>query len=240
MARRRTRNLRYGFVALFISTVLWGMAHGSSSVERGYDVPIAFDELADDLVITAQSVDEINIRVLGSRASLRNLSPSKLEYAINVSGVKPGVAEYEVDVSRLVMPRGARIVSRSPSDVNVKFERRGRKSVRIRPDLEGDPAEGFVIGEVDVDPPRVWLVGARSDVLRLSEVVTETIDVRGEDAPLERGVRLSLGSGHIWMEENQPVTVRISIEAVEPPEVPGEGEGEGEGRGGSPEAGSTG
>ncbi len=236
MARRRTRNLRYGFFALFISTVLWGMAHGSSSVERGYDVPIAFDELADDLVITAQSVDEINIRVLGSRASLRNLSPSKLEYAINVSGVKPGVAEYEVDVSRLVMPRGARIVSRSPSDVNVKFERRGRKSVRIRPDLEGDPAEGFVMGEVEVDPPRVWLVGARSDVLRLSEVVTETIDVSGEDAPLEREVRLSLGSGHIWMEENQPVTVRIPIEAVELPEVPGEAEGEG----GSPEAGSTG
>ncbi len=236
MARRRTRNLRYGFFALFISTVLWGMAHGSSSVERGYDVPIAFDELADDLVITAQSVDEINIRVLGSRASLRNLSPSKLVYAINVSGVKPGVAEYEVDVSRLVMPRGARIVSRSPARVNVKLERRGRKSVRIRPDLEGDPAEGFVMGEVEVDPPRVWLVGARSDVLRLSEVVTETIDVSGADAPVEREVRLSLGNGHVWMEENQPVTVRIPIEAAEPLEVPGEGEDPA----GSPEAGSTG
>jgi hypothetical protein len=148
MARRRTRNLRYGFLALVISMVLWGMAHGSSSVERGYDVPIAFDELADDLVITDQSVDEINVRVLGSRASLRNLSPSKLEYVINVSGVKPGVAVYEVDVSRLVMPRGARIVSRSPARINAKFERRGRKSVRIRPDLEGEPAEGFAMGAV--------------------------------------------------------------------------------------------
>ena len=87
MARRRTRNLRYGLLALVISTVLWAMAHGSASVERGYDVPIAFAELADDLVITAQSVDEINIRVLGSPASLRNLSPSKLEYKVNVSGV---------------------------------------------------------------------------------------------------------------------------------------------------------
>ena len=236
MARRRTRNLRYGLLALVISTVLWAMAHGSASVERGYDVPIAFADLADDLVITAQSVDEINIRVLGSPASLRNLSPSKLEYKVNVSGVKPGVAEYEVDVSRVSMPRGARIVSRSPARVNVKFERRGRKSVRIRPDLEGDPAEGFVMGEVEVDPPRVWLVGARSDVLRLSEVVTETIDVSGVDVPVEREVSLSLGNGHVWMEENQPVTVRIPIEAVELPEVPGEAEGEG----GSPEAGSTG
>jgi YbbR domain-containing protein len=220
MARRRIRNLRYGLLALVISTVLWGMAHGSSSVERGYDVPIAFDELADDLVITAQSVDEINVRVLGSRASLRNLSPTKLEYAINVSGVKPGVAEYEVDVSRLVMPRGARIVSRSPARVNVKFERRGRKSVRIRPDLEGQPAEGFVMGAVEVDPSRVWLVGARSEVLRLSEVVTETIDVSGVEAPVEREVRLSLGNGHVWLEENQPVTVRIPIDAVQLPEVP--------------------
>ncbi len=65
-----------------------------------------------------------------------------------------------------------------------------------------------------------------------------TIDVSGVDAPVEREVRLSLGNGHVWMEENQPVTVRIPIEAVELPEVPGEEEGEGQG--GSPEAGSTG
>ena len=219
MARRRKKNLRYAVLAIVISLILWSIAHGSSSVERGYDIPVVFHDLPDTLVITDQSDEEINIRVLGSRVDLRNLSPRKMEYVVDVSGAKAGSTLHEVDVSRLDMPRGVRIVSRSPAQLDVRFEPRGRRIVRIRPDLEGEPAEGFVLTSVELEPPRVWLTGARSRVIRLSEVVTETIDVSGLEAPLERQVKLSLGSDHVWMEEDTPVTVRIGIEPVEPSKV---------------------
>ena len=210
---RRSSNFRPGlaFLALALSFALWGMAHGSSSIERGFDVPVVFQGLPDDLVKTEQSADVVNIRVLGSRAALRNLSPGSLEYVIGVAGSKPGPAVYEVDTTGIELPRGARIVSRSPASLEVTFELKGRRSVAVRPDVEGEPAEGFLVGEVSIDPPRVWLAGARSDVLRLSEVVTEPIDVSGLEAPVEREVRLALGGGHIWMEKNEPVSVRIQI-----------------------------
>ena len=223
MARRRKKNLRYAVLAIVISLILWSIAHGSSSVERGYDVPLVFQDLPDTLVITNQSDEEINIRVLGSRVALRNLSPRKMEYVVDVSGAKVGRTLHEVDVSRLDIPRGVRIVSRSPAQIDVRFEARGRRIVRVRPDLEGEPAEGFELTSVELDPPRVWLTGARSRVTRLSEVVTETLDVSGLEAPVEREVKLSLGSDHVWMEEDEPVTVRIGIERVEPPEGGAEG-----------------
>ena len=106
-------------------------------------------------------------------------------------------------------------MSRSPATLEVEFERRGRRAVRIRADIEGEPAPGFLMGEVGVDPPRVWLTGARSEVMRLTEVVTETIELAGAQASIDRQVRLSLGGGHVWMEENRPVRVRIPIEPVE-------------------------
>ncbi len=208
------KNIWYGLVALAIATILWGMAHGTSFIERGVDVPVVFTGIPDHLVITDQSNDVVNVRVLGSRAALRNLSPTKMEYRVDVSGGRPGVADYEVDISRINLPRGARIVSRSPSRLEVKFERRGKKAVKIRADLEGAPAEGFELKEVVVEPPRVWLVGARGDVLRLNEVVTETIDITDIDQSEVREVRLSLGNGHVWMEEQRPVAVRIEIEPV--------------------------
>jgi YbbR domain-containing protein len=90
--------------------------------------------------------------------------------------------------------------------------------VKIRADVEGEPAEGFLLAEVTVDPPRVWLVGARSSVLRLSEVVTETVDVSGLAESVERDARLSLGSAHVWMETPAPVKVRIRVEPEVPPE----------------------
>jgi len=215
MARRRKKNLRYAVLAIVTSLMLWSIAHGSSSVERGYDIPVVFHDLPDTLVITDQSDEDINIRVMGSRVALRNLSPRKMEYVVDVSGAKPGRTVHEVDVSRLDLPRGVRIVSRSPAQIDVRFEARGRRIVRVRPDLEGEPAQGFALTSVEVEPPRVWLTGARSRVARLSEVVTETIDVSGLEAPLERQVSLSLGSDHVWMEEAKPVTVRIGIEPVQ-------------------------
>jgi len=215
MARRGTRNVRMGLLALVIASILWGIAHGSSSVERGLDIPVSFHDLPDDLVITGQSTDQVNIRVRGSRAALRNLSPAKLDYVVDVGGAKPGLAAYEVDVSRFDLPRGANVVSRSPATLEVEFERRGRRAVRIRADIEGEPAPGFLMGEVGVDPPRVWLTGARSEVMRLTEVVTETIELAWAHQSIDREVRLSLGGGHVWMEENHPVRVKIPIEPVE-------------------------
>lgn len=210
-----------------IAMVLWGMAHGTSSIERSVDIPVVFDGVPDSLVITGQSVDEVNVRVRGSRAALRNVSPTKLEYRIDISGAKPGPAIYEVDASHVDqdLPRGARVVSRSPASIEVNLEIRGRKSLQVRPDLEGEPAEGFAVAHVEIDPPRVWVTGARSHVLRLSEVVTETIELSGAEESIEREVRLSLGD-LVWREEDGGVIVRIQVEPLPESEVGEDADGE--------------
>ncbi|MFQ5416861.1 MAG: YbbR-like domain-containing protein [Myxococcota bacterium] len=220
MARRRERrgNFRYGLLAMVIAMVLWGIAHGSSRIEQNVDIPVAFYGLPDDIVITQQSEVAINVRVQGSRAALRNVSPTTMEYPVEVEGAKPGPAVYEVEVSHIEKPRGVRIVSRSPSRIELSFEAKGRKNVRIQADIEGDPPVGYLLGEVVVEPERVWLAGARSQVLRVTEVMTETIDVSELTEPLEKKVRLSIGSALVWMEESQPITVKVAVEPIPTPE----------------------
>lgn len=197
-----------------IAMVLWGMAHGTSSIERSVDIPVIFDRVPDDLVITGHSANAVNIRIQGSRAALRNVSSTKLEYRIDISGALPGPAVYEVETSSVdeELPRGARIVSRSPSSIEIDLEQKGRKSLRIRADVEGEPAEGYRISGVEVEPSHVWVTGARSDVLRLSEVVTEPVAVAGATEPVERSVRLSLASDNVWREKDGEVIVRVRVE----------------------------
>jgi YbbR domain-containing protein len=190
------------------------MSHGSSRIDRGFDIPVAFVGMPEELVITRKSTEEINIRVLGQRAALRDLAAKDLEYEVNLEGAKPGKAVYLVDETTLVLPQGAQILSRSPATIELEFERRGRKSVRITADIVGEPAAGFVFTEVEIDPPRVWLEGVRSKVLRLTEVMTETIEVAGLSESLEREVRLSLGMEHVWVEEDKPVTLRIQVDPI--------------------------
>lgn len=227
---RRFLDIRPGVLvlALAIAGFLWGIAQGGSSVEQGFDIPVELHRLKESLVVIDQSVDEINVRVRGSRAALRNVSPDKFKYPIDVSGGKPGVAVYGVDVDRIDLPVGAKFVSHSPSRVQVRFEKRGRKAVSVRADLEGDPAAGFHLAGVAVEPPKVWLAGARSQVMRLDEVVTESINITGIKADEEREARLYLGGGTVWMEDNKPVVVRIRVEADLVPEPEEESLAEGE------------
>ncbi len=204
----------YAVLALIISTVLWVFSHGSSKIERGYDIPVVFHGVPEDLVIVEQSAAVVNIRVLGPPAAHRDISPSKMEYGLSLEGAKRGPAVFEVDVTLLEMPPRARILSRSPNRIELKFEDRSRKSVRISADVAGVPAAGFVMAGFEVVPPRVWLSGARRDVLRLREVVTERVDVEGAIESLEREVRLSLGGGHVWVDQDEPIKVRVQIDPV--------------------------
>jgi len=187
--------VRYMFMALAIAMVLWAIAHGERDSEQNFDIPVALHGLPDDVVVTEQSESEINIRVQGSRAALRNVSPTTMEYPVAVEGAKPGPGIYDVEASYIDAPRGVKVVSRSPARIAVKFEPRGRKNVRIRPDIEGEVSEGFLLGDIAVEPERVWLTGARSDVLRLTEALTETVDITGLAKPIEKDVRLALGGG---------------------------------------------
>lgn len=217
---RRFGNLGYKLLAVAMAVFLWVVARGTASVERGFDIPVVLQDVPEDLVLVSLGADVVNVRVLGTRAALRNFDPEQLEYAIDASSSKPGQASFEVDLSRFDLPRGTRIVSRSPSQIELAFERRIAKTLKVRPDVEGNPAEGYRIADVDVDPPRVRITGARSEVLRLSEVATETIDVGGATGTLEREVRVSAGPGHVWAESPRVVKVKIEIEAEPPPAPP--------------------
>jgi len=213
-------NLGYKALAVVIALFLWVVARGSSSVERGFDIPVVLDGVPDELVVVDRGADVVNVRLLGTRAALRNFDPERLEYPLEISEAKAGQADFEVDLSRFDLPRGARVVSRSPSRIELTFEKRAGKTVKVKPDVEGTPADGYKLGRVSVAPPRVRITGARSEVLRLSEVATETIDVAGATELVEREVRVAPGAGHVWADSPKTVKVTVEVEAERTPLAP--------------------
>lgn len=217
---RRFASVRPGLLvlALAIAIFLWGIASGTSNAERGFDIPVVLDRLPDSMVVTDQSSDAVNVRVMGSRAVLRSIAPEKFKYEIDVSGGKPGVAIYDIELTKIDLPRGASFVAHSPSRVQVRFEKKGRKAVPVRPELEGTPAAGFRLTEVKVDPPEVSLIGAWSQVMRLNDVATDAIDLTGINAETTREVRISPQRGNVRVEGDRPVIVRLMIEPEALPE----------------------
>lgn len=210
----RFENLRPGalVLALAISVFIWAVAQGTSSVQQSFEVEVELVGVEDTLVVTEQSADSINVRLRGSRAALRNFSVDQLKYRVDARGGKPGVAVYEVDVESIPHPTGTSFVGYAPSQLEVRFEKRGHKTVPVRAETEGTPAPGFHLAGVVLVPDEIRLEGARSQVLRMKEVLTEKIDVAGLTADAQREVRLVLSGGSVWPEKDVPIRALIRIE----------------------------
>jgi YbbR domain-containing protein len=223
---RSSSNFRPGvlILALVIAVFLWVVAQGSTSIRYSFDIPVEIHGVQDDLVVTSQSSNDINVGVTGTRAALRNLDESRMKYEIDVSNAKAGVAEFEVELAQIALPRRAKFAGHSPSHIQVRLERQSRKEVAVQADVQGEPAPGFELTEVRVIPDRVWLAGARSQVVRLAEIQTEPIDVANLTASVEKQVRLLLGGGAVWMEDEKPVTIQLVVDPIPEPEDGVDGE----------------
>jgi YbbR domain-containing protein len=216
-------NLLYKVVALLIACVLWAAAQGVTDAEQSFDIPVQVDNVPENLVVVEESAHEINLRVIGSRAALRQVAKNLQHYPVSLEGAKPGEARLPVSREQITMPRGARIAARSPSTLVYTLETVAAKTVPVRPDLVGELPAGLRIAKVSVEPKEVALAGARSALRNLREVMTDRIDLADlrESTTLESPV--ALGYPHVWRKDpdGAPIRVRVEIEPAPAATTPG-------------------
>lgn len=87
------------------------------------------------------------------------------------------------------------------------------RAVRLVADVRGQPATGYVIERVLIDPAAVQLVGPRSTIERRETVATEPVDVSGRRSTLARTVAVALPDGvRLVRDARALVTVEIRAE----------------------------
>ncbi len=209
-------NFRYKLLSLVIAAFIWFIAQGQTDIEKSFQIPVVLEGLSEELVATELSADVVNIRVRGSRAALDNIETKTFEYVLPGEGAQSGPADFRVDLVGLErkLPRGSTILSHSPSNIEARFEPRAQRRVRVQPAVAGDPANGYQISSIVVEPSVVQIEGARSEVLRLTEVVTETVDVSGLDADLSREVGVSTTVDHVWVLDSGPIELSVTVDAI--------------------------
>ena len=209
-------NLLYKVVSILIACVLWAAAQGVTDVEQSLDVPVAVEKVPDNLVVVEESAHEINLRLFGSRAALRQAAKLLQHYTVSLEGSKPGEARLSVNKEQISLPRGARIAARSPSTLVYTLETVVTKSVPVRADLAGELPRGYKLVRVSVEPKEIAIVGAKSSVRNIREVVTDRIELARlrETSALESSV--ALGYPHVWRKDPDAGPIRVNVE-IEPP-----------------------
>lgn len=215
-------NFRYKLLSLVISAFIWFSVQGAKEdYVATFEIPVVLEGIPGELVATQLSADTVNLRIKGSRTALNILGKKPLEFALEAGSAKQGEAEFRVNLLPLErdLPQGAQVESHSPANISVNFDKRTSRRVRVRAELTGAPASGFQVASILVDPPLVAIEGADAEILRIQEVLTETVNVDGLESSITREVGVFADGDNVWVRDPKPVRVKVAIEEAPPEEV---------------------
>ncbi|PLX84799.1 MAG: YbbR domain pair protein [Desulfuromonas sp.] len=198
-------------VSLAFAIVLWFFVMGERRLEVAYIVPIEYRGLAQELMIANEVPSSVDVRISGPRALLMNLSSSDISIAVDLRALSAGVTSFKRLEESLNIPTGLKVTRVSPSYVDVKLERIREKQVPVVVSLTGVPSEGIMVDTFKVNPQKVPVSGAESELKAVSEVSTEGVDLTGVRESFSQTVALSYIGKYTGLKEAKTVEVQVFL-----------------------------
>ncbi len=209
-----TANLAYKALALAFALMMWVWVQSEQVVEDRARVRLEW-KLPDGLMLVEPPLETATVTVEGVQAFVRTVRQKDLSILVDLSRAKEG--EVSLDLSdRPVagMPSQVRVVSVSPNALKVQLDRVLKRRVNVVPATRGEPAEGFRLAKVLVQPDRVELAGPSSVLRDLTEVTTDAVDVTGLREDAEFQVGLAVKKGQLVPTQPARFAVEVKIEPI--------------------------
>ena len=211
MAWHPFRNFGLKVAALGLGSLLWFTVTGERVERKVTRVPIYYRNVPPSLEITDQP-DSVDVSVRGRYTDISRLQDIAVTADLGASG--PGANVLPLRVDQVTVPRYVEVVQIDPGTVTVWLERSDAMSVPVRPNVDGEPAPGFRVKEVLVEPARVTIVGPQSRLKPTTVAVTERISIEGRSGPtFEQVVTVGVGDAQLRLQE--PMTARVTV-VIEP------------------------
>lgn len=202
-------------VSVAIAAILWLFVSGDEVVERGLRVPLEFQQFPAGLEMMGEPPSLVDVRVRGASSALSLIGPGDIVAQLDLKSARPGRRLYQLTAEQVRVPYGVQVVQVSPTTVALGFEASEGKIVPVVPAVEGDPAPGFVVGKVSVEPPTVEVIGPSSAIERVTEALTEPVNVAGASGPVADGVTVGFQDAALRLKA--PRQARVTVEVLPGP-----------------------
>ena len=214
-AIRPFENVELKLVALALSFLLWTTVSPSNSEPYIVpNVPLVLDNIPSELALAEMPIDQVTVRLRGSRARTRNLVQGELSPTVDLFGAEAGENFVMLGPDDISVPLGVEVERIDPAQVSVMLELREKTTLPIIVVVQGEPAPGFEIAGQVIVPPEVTVSGAQSLVEELTAITTEPVSVRGHREPLERTVFLRVDSPLVQLESETRAQLTLQIREV--------------------------
>lgn len=171
-------------VAVAIAVLLWiVVASGQSTLGKfPGTIPVQANNIPQGLTAIIDD-EEVEIEVMAEPAVWNSLSEDSFTAYVDVSSLKEGTYELDVQVSTSV--DDVTITKVTPEKIFVRLESIVTEDILVTHRVEGSAAEGLVVGNVELVPDTISVSGPSSQVGKINEV-NVIIRLNGESNDFER------------------------------------------------------
>jgi YbbR domain-containing protein len=196
-------------VSIALAALMWIAVAGEQTVERSLRIPLEFTNLPSQLEVVGEAPAVVDVRVRGSSGALNRIAAGELVAVLDLRSARAGQRLFHLGGEDVRTPFGVDVVQVNPSTVSMNFEPSGSKTVPIVPTVEGEPADGFVVGTVTAEPSTVEVLGPVSVLSRLTQAITEPVTVTGASAPVTEMVNIGVADTSLRL--RTPQTARVAV-----------------------------
>jgi YbbR domain-containing protein len=210
----RIRHIGLKVISVVLAALLWLLVSGEQTVERALRIPLEFTNLPPQLELVGTPPAVVDVRVRGSSGTLTRVAAGELSAVLDVRTARAGERFFHLSPEDVRAPFGVEVVQVTPASVPLTFEESLSKTVGVTVRIEGEPAPGYAVGGVTVEPATVVIVGPASALHGLTEAITEPISVSGASRPVKDIVTIGVADPVVRLRQAQSAGVTIAIVAA--------------------------
>ncbi len=199
-------------VSVAFAVLLWFMVSSQrAAVERGLRVPLELQNLPSNLEMVEPPQETVDVRVRGAADLLGRLVSGDLVATVDLSAAQPGRRLFHISPDRVKAPFAVEVTQIMPTSVAIRFEPSATRVVRVQPTVEGEPAPGFIVGDITAEPKVVEVVGPESALRRVEEAITEPLWVGSAKAAVKASANLGVAEQGVRIKTARSALVTIAI-----------------------------
>jgi YbbR domain-containing protein len=171
------RNRLLKLLSLLLAIALWFAVSGEERTETTLNMALEMVNLHQNLMVTSEVPPALQVRVVGPRSIINNLSQTRLTEALDLANYKSGRHTFYLGPNSFALPRGVQVIRIQPNPINLTLAATITQTLPIRPVIENNPPEGYKVVSVETRPAKVTMKGPVPELSHLKSIATLPIDL---------------------------------------------------------------
>jgi hypothetical protein len=206
-------NIGWKLLSLAAAATIWAMVATEPELSTFASAPVEYKSLPNDLEIGSAPLTSVLLELRGPSGQLSGSGEASLhpQVILDISAAVPGERTFTVGDGAVKLPRGVRLVGAVPSQVRLEFERRFEASVPVTVRIAGEGHDGYFVASQSAQPSRLGIVGPASHVARVTQAVTDAVDVSQVVGRSQFRVNAFVNDPYVRFQSSPQVEVTITM-----------------------------